>query len=92
MTLLSVNTTEHERPVYIGLTGLTWGLGTVLGPASADNISPFLPFKRDGTILISHVIQIIGGAFADSHVGWRFAFYINRELSTIIYPVESSIC
>ena len=32
MTLLSVTTTEHERPMYIGLTGLTWGLGTVLGP------------------------------------------------------------
>ncbi|KAL8652916.1 MAG: hypothetical protein Q9210_002408 [Variospora velana] len=32
MTLLSVNTTEHERPTYIGFTGLTWGGGTVLGP------------------------------------------------------------
>ncbi|KAG8533219.1 uncharacterized protein KY384_002002 [Bacidia gigantensis] len=32
MTLLSVTTTEHERPMYIGLTGVTWGLGTVLGP------------------------------------------------------------
>ena len=32
MTLLSVTTTEHERPSYIGLTGVTWGLGTVLGP------------------------------------------------------------
>lgn len=29
MTLLSVTTTQHERPVYIGFTGLTWGLGTV---------------------------------------------------------------
>lgn len=28
MTLLSVTTTTHERPMYIGLTGLTWGLGT----------------------------------------------------------------
>jgi MFS family permease len=32
MTLLSVTTTIHERPVYVGGTGLTWGLGTVLGP------------------------------------------------------------
>ncbi|KAL8979584.1 MAG: hypothetical protein Q9177_006103, partial [Variospora cf. flavescens] len=32
MTLLSVNTNEHERPTYIGFTGLTWGGGTVLGP------------------------------------------------------------
>ncbi|GES63904.1 MFS general substrate transporter [Aspergillus terreus] len=32
MTLLSVNTTKRERPMYIGMTGLTWGVGTVLGP------------------------------------------------------------
>jgi MFS family permease len=32
MTLLSVNTTVRERPIYLGLTGLAWGLGTVLGP------------------------------------------------------------
>lgn len=32
MTLLSVTTSEHERPIYFGLTGLTWGAGTVLGP------------------------------------------------------------
>ncbi|KAL8858174.1 MAG: hypothetical protein Q9178_005351 [Gyalolechia marmorata] len=32
LTLLSVTTTEHERPTYIGFTGVTWGLGTVLGP------------------------------------------------------------
>ncbi len=31
MTLLSVTTTEHERPTYFGFTGLTWGAGTVLG-------------------------------------------------------------
>ncbi|KAL8929700.1 MAG: hypothetical protein Q9172_000379 [Xanthocarpia lactea] len=32
LTLLSVTTTEHERPTYLGFTGVTWGLGTVLGP------------------------------------------------------------
>jgi hypothetical protein len=32
MTLLAATTTMHERPMYIGGTGLTWGLGTVLGP------------------------------------------------------------
>jgi len=30
--LISVNTTEEERPKYIGMTGAMWGLGTVLGP------------------------------------------------------------
>ncbi|ETN44952.1 uncharacterized protein HMPREF1541_09827 [Cyphellophora europaea CBS 101466] len=32
MSLLSAFTTEQERPTYIGLTGLTWGAGTALGP------------------------------------------------------------
>lgn len=32
MTLLAATTTIHERPMYVGSTGLTWGLGTVLGP------------------------------------------------------------
>lgn len=32
MTLLSVTTTIQERPMYIGSTGLMWGIGTVLGP------------------------------------------------------------
>ncbi|KAL4796328.1 major facilitator superfamily domain-containing protein [Aspergillus venezuelensis] len=32
MTQLSVNTTKHERPMYIGMPGLAWGAGTVLGP------------------------------------------------------------
>ena len=33
MTLLAVNTTERERPTYIGLTGISWGIGTLAGPA-----------------------------------------------------------
>ena len=31
MSLLSVFTTNRERPIYISLTGLTWGAGTALG-------------------------------------------------------------
>ena len=41
MTLLAVTTTEHERPTYIGFTGLTWGAGTVLGEFS--NCMQLLP-------------------------------------------------
>lgn len=29
MSILSVFTTEAERPMYLSLVGLTWGLGTV---------------------------------------------------------------
>lgn len=32
MILLSINTTEQERPAYLSLVGLVWGIGTVLGP------------------------------------------------------------
>ena len=32
LTLLSVNTSEAERPRYLSLTGFWWGIGTVLGP------------------------------------------------------------
>ncbi|PKY03393.1 MFS general substrate transporter [Aspergillus campestris IBT 28561] len=32
MTLLSVNTSERERPGYLSFVGLVWGVGTVLGP------------------------------------------------------------
>ena len=32
MALLAVTTTMYERPIYLGGTGLTWGLGAVLGP------------------------------------------------------------
>ncbi|KAL6828100.1 major facilitator superfamily domain-containing protein [Trichoderma camerunense] len=32
MTLLSVNTSNKERPGYLSFVGLIWGIGTVLGP------------------------------------------------------------
>ncbi|MCJ1360924.1 hypothetical protein MMC16_000019 [Acarospora aff. strigata] len=32
LTLLSVNTSDKERPSYLGLIGLIFGIGTVLGP------------------------------------------------------------
>jgi MFS family permease len=32
MTMIAVTTTLKERPVFVGGTGLVWGLGTVLGP------------------------------------------------------------
>ena len=32
LTLLSLLTTEQERALYMSIPGITWGLGTVLGP------------------------------------------------------------
>jgi MFS family permease len=39
ITLLAATTTIHKRPMYIGGTGLTWGLGTVLGPVTGGGSS-----------------------------------------------------
>ncbi|KAI9046258.1 uncharacterized protein KD926_004096 [Aspergillus affinis] len=32
INMVSTLTTETERPIYLGLVGLTWGIGTILGP------------------------------------------------------------
>lgn len=62
MTLIATTTTIiAERPIYISCTGLTWGLGIVLGP-------------------------VIGGAFSESSVGWRWAFYINLFIGAVCAP------
>lgn len=61
MTLIAMTTTISERPIYISCTGLSWGLGIVLGP-------------------------VIGGAFSESSVGWRWAFYINLFIGAVCAP------
>lgn len=62
MTLIAFTTTISERPLYISATGITWGIGIVLGP-------------------------VIGGAFSQSSVGWRWEFYINLLIGGVFAPV-----
>ncbi|KAM5343434.1 hypothetical protein ACJ41O_011971 [Fusarium nematophilum] len=38
LTLLSVTTTNAERPKYLSLTGFIWGVGTVLGPVVGGSL------------------------------------------------------
>ncbi|KAL8408917.1 hypothetical protein RB594_007378 [Gaeumannomyces avenae] len=38
LTLLSVTTTNTERPTYLSLTGFIWGVGTVLGPVVGGSL------------------------------------------------------
>ncbi|KAH7014530.1 LOW QUALITY PROTEIN: major facilitator superfamily domain-containing protein [Microdochium trichocladiopsis] len=61
-TLIAQTTTMAERPLYISWTGLTWGIGIVLGP-------------------------VVGGAFNQSYLGWRWAFYINLFIGALCAPV-----
>ncbi|KAL3477159.1 major facilitator superfamily domain-containing protein [Aspergillus californicus] len=32
MNMVSALTSETQRPIYLGIVGLTWGIGTILGP------------------------------------------------------------
>jgi len=39
LTYLSTFTTLEERPIYLALTGVTWGLGAILGPVVGGGFS-----------------------------------------------------
>ena len=32
MAIIGTNTTDKERPIYVGTAGSVWGLASVLGP------------------------------------------------------------
>ncbi|KAL4812951.1 major facilitator superfamily domain-containing protein [Aspergillus spinulosporus] len=42
MTLLAMTTTLSERPLYVSGTGLTWGIGIVIGPVVGGGFSQSL--------------------------------------------------
>lgn len=55
MTLLSVYTDDKERPMYLSLVGLVWGIGTVLGPVvggAFDKISWRWAFSSEVPLLL----------------------------------------
>jgi len=39
LNLLAINTSLRERPIYMGLTGLVWGTGCILGPVIGGSFS-----------------------------------------------------
>lgn len=85
INILSVTTTNSERPMYISFTGLTWGVGTVY-------VLLRLPFnnlyKFNIWILTLYSLgPIVGGAFADSSATWRWGFYINLCVGVVVAPV-----
>lgn len=41
LTLLSVNTSGKERPIYLSLAGVFFGIGTVLGPIVGGGFEKF---------------------------------------------------
>ncbi|OBT85333.1 hypothetical protein VE02_05985 [Pseudogymnoascus sp. 03VT05] len=64
MTLLSVTTSLQERPMYVGLTGLLWGIGTVLGPIIGGAFTD----SSAGWRWAFYINLVIGGAFAPVYI------------------------
>lgn len=60
MAMIAATTTIQERPVYLGLTGLVWGLGTVLGPIIGGAFTD----SSAGWRWSFYINLIIGGIFA----------------------------
>ncbi|KAF7183027.1 hypothetical protein CNMCM7691_002862 [Aspergillus felis] len=64
LTQLSVNTTVSERPFYIGLTAVSWGIGTVTGPAIGGAFAESSATWR----WAFYINLVIGGVFAPVYV------------------------
>ncbi|KAF5879535.1 putative mfs drug efflux protein [Botrytis fragariae] len=64
MTVMSENTSKTERPVYLGLIGILWGIGTVVGPFIGGAFADSSATWRWGF----YINLCIGGAFAPVYV------------------------
>ncbi|KAJ5456704.1 Major facilitator superfamily domaingeneral substrate transporter [Penicillium desertorum] len=64
LTQLSVNTTVSERPFYIGLTAVSWGIGTVTGPAIGGAFAESAATWR----WAFYINLVIGAVFAPVYV------------------------
>ncbi|KAI2712159.1 hypothetical protein CBS147332_5795 [Penicillium roqueforti] len=64
LTQLSVNTTVSERPFYIGLTAVSWGIGTVTGPAIGGAFAESSATWR----WAFYINLVIGAAFSPVYV------------------------
>ncbi|KAJ5398185.1 hypothetical protein N7509_006298 [Penicillium cosmopolitanum] len=70
LTLLSITSSVRQRPQYMALTGITWGLGTVLGPVVGGAFAQ----NRHATWRWSFYINLcIGAAFSPIYI-----FYLPR--------------
>ncbi|KAL7629880.1 hypothetical protein AAE478_001403 [Parahypoxylon ruwenzoriense] len=65
LTLLSVNTTVSERPFYIGLTAVSWGIGTVTGPAIGGAFA-----ESNATWRWAFYINLVIGGFFSPVYAW----------------------
>ncbi|QKX63136.1 uncharacterized protein TRUGW13939_10305 [Talaromyces rugulosus] len=75
MTMIAVTTTLKERPVYVGGTGLVWGLGTVLGPiiGGVSTMDRCREFDYVGVILMIGACAcfVMGVSFGGVTYAWN---------------------
>lgn len=81
MSLIAATTTVQERPLYVGGIGLTWGLGTILGPLVGGGFANSAVSWRYVTAFF--VIQF---PLRSTNIP-RWAFYINLVIGTLVLPI-----
>lgn len=64
MAMIATTTTIQERPAYLGLSGLTWGVGTVLGPIIGGAFTD----SAAGWRWSFYINLVIGAVFAPVYV------------------------
>ncbi|KAK3356399.1 major facilitator superfamily domain-containing protein [Lasiosphaeria hispida] len=70
MTLLSVNTSDRERPGYLSFVGLVWGIGTVLGPVVGGAFTE----SRATWRWAFYINLCVAGLFAPVYLFWIPSF------------------
>ncbi|RAL14075.1 MFS general substrate transporter [Aspergillus homomorphus CBS 101889] len=77
ITYLAVTTTDNERPMYMGLLGLIWGAGTVLGPVVGGAFADSSATWRWGL----YINLVIGAIFAPAYCWLLPSIDFQRSLS-----------
>ncbi|KAL4789100.1 major facilitator superfamily domain-containing protein [Aspergillus venezuelensis] len=96
MNLIAMTTSLPKRPVYVGATGLTWGIGIVLGPVVGGGFTDcsvnifLLPNKdpRPGTSLKDRgrELDVVGSIL---QVAALTAFILTISWGGVVYPWNS---
>ncbi|KAH8886155.1 MFS general substrate transporter [Thozetella sp. PMI_491] len=78
MTLLSVLTTDRERPGYLSFVGLLWGIGTILGPVVGGAFTQSTATWR----WAFYINLCVCGLFAPVYLLWIPSFKPRRDTNS----------
>lgn len=81
LNILTGLTTEHERPVYLSLIGVCWGVGTILGPVIGGAFA--------GSSATWRWVSALGwlDSWISDYTDREQAFYINLVIFGVFSPV-----